>query len=122
LISTGISVWLAEAAQDRGEQRIVLVAHDLRPRGAVHMHHRRNARAPLGPHRAGDRHEMRRVAVHVGDLEHPRRILLQHERRERHELGAVEPLVEIVVDRVVVRARDDRARPSARGPYSIRPV
>ena len=62
-----------------------------------------------GLHAAGDGHEMRRVAVDVGDLEHARGVLLQHIGRERHELGAVEPLVEVVVDGVVVRARDDRA-------------
>ena len=86
LISTGSPVGRGSAAGSR-RTADCRRAHDLRPRGAVDMHHGRNARAPLGLHAAGDGHEVRRVAVDVGDLEHARGVFLQHIGRERHELG-----------------------------------
>ena len=63
-----------------------------------------------GLHVAGDRHEARGVGVHAADVEHVGGVVLGDHRRERHELGALEPLVQVIVGVASRRIGEDRAR------------
>src|SRR5262249_53125075 len=98
---------IAKPPQNVGEQRIVFVPYDLRSRRAVDVDHGRDSIAPLRPYRAGDGHEMRRVAIHWRNLEHPGGVLIEDVRSKGHEFRPFQPLVQVVVDGVIVWRGND---------------
>src|SRR5690606_26585285 len=79
-------------------QRVLLTADHLGARRPVDMHHGGNALAPLVMHLAGDGHEPGGVKRLRRQVEDPGRIDIAYHRRERHEIGAVQPLVQDLVD------------------------
>ena len=56
------------------------------------------------------------VTIDVGDVEHLGRALICDHRRERHELGAVEPRIEQIVRLTPRRIGEDRAGAERAGP------
>src|SRR5580704_6310961 len=73
------------------------------------MNDRGNALAPCGLDVAGDRHEPRRMSVAGVDVEYVGGMLIEHHGRKRHEFGALQPLVDRIVDLVRGRGGEDRA-------------
>src|SRR5262249_7122054 len=86
---------------------IGFVAYDLRSRRAVDVDHGGDSVLPLRPYRAGDGHELRCVAGHRRNLKNAGGGLIEGVRRKWDEFRPFQPIVQVVVDGVIVWRSND---------------